>query len=150
MVHTLGMQEAFGYVLFTAVGVGVLTALLSLFVRNKAYDDIGKGGFFKEDDKGFRRPEPGSALDLAERDEEIRQMLTARNARHTASGHGEIVDIEAELQRLIAPQIDPALREEIRELVVAKNARRMRKGLEPLDIDEEVERQVRAFEGGGA
>ena len=83
-------------------------------------------------------------MNVAERDDEIRQMLIARNARREAAGR-ETVDVETELARLVAPatEIDPALREEIRELVVAKNARRERKGLEPLDVDAEVERQIR-------
>ena len=97
-------------------------------------------------DKGSAPP-AGAASD-AERDDEIRQLLTARNARRAAAGR-ETVDVEAELARLVRPavEVDPALREEIRELVVAKNARRVRKGLEPLDVEAEVERQVRELGG---
>jgi hypothetical protein len=138
------VQDAFIYVVVGAVVVGAICAVIGLVMSGKAYDDIGKGIFFKDSD-GPRVPEPGSArVNAAERDDEIRQMLTARNARREAAGR-ETVDIETELARLVAPktEIDPALRAEIRELVVAKNARRVRKGLEPLDIDEEVERQVR-------
>jgi len=136
------VQEAFGYVLFGTIGVSVVAAIVSLFLRGKAYDDIGKGGFFKEDDDGVRRPKPGSPVDLAERDAEIRQMLTARNARHAATGTGEIVDVEAELARLIAPVIDAELEAEIREFVVRRNERRVSKGQEPLDVDAEVARRI--------
>lgn len=38
----------------------------------------------------------------------------------------------------------PAVRdEEIREHVVARNARRVRAGEDPLDVDEEIERRIR-------
>jgi hypothetical protein len=38
---------------------------------------------------------------------------------------------------------DAALREEVRQLVVAGNERRMRRGREPLDVEAEVDRQLR-------
>lgn len=131
------LQDAFVYVLFGVVIVGVLIAIGTLFLREDAYDQIGKGGFYEADDpKGG-----GGSVNVAERDEEIRQMLAARNARREAAGKAP-VDIEQELSRLVAPNIDAALREEIREHVVARNARRVRRGKEPLDVDSEVERQI--------
>jgi hypothetical protein len=133
------MQDAFVYVLFGVVIVGVLVAVYTLFLSEDTYDQIGRGGFFK-DDAGGGGSGSGS-VNIAERDEEIRQMLTARNARRTAAGL-EPVDIEDELSRLVAPTIDAALREEIREHVIARNARRVRRGQEPLDVDTEVERQI--------
>ena len=42
---------------------------------------------------------------------------------------------------------DPALREEVRQLAVARNERRLRQGKEPLDVDAEVERQLRDLGG---
>jgi hypothetical protein len=133
------LQDAFVYVLFGTVGVGVLVAIWTFVISSDTYDQIGKGGFFRDDEAARR---PSTAINVAERDEEIRQMLTARNARREAAGL-EAVDVEDELARLIAPNIDEALREEIREHVVARNNRRVRKGQEPLDVDAEVERQVR-------
>jgi hypothetical protein len=129
------MQDAFGYVLFGVVGVGVLLALGTLFLRKSTYEQIGEGGFFKED------PVAGPAGDDPFRDEEIRQLLRARNARHTVSG-GEIVDVEDELARLTAPAMDPALVEEIREFVIKRNERRVAKGQAPLDVEAEVARRV--------
>ena len=38
---------------------------------------------------------------------------------------------------------DSALREEVRQLVVARNERRVRRGEDPLDVEVEVERQLR-------
>ena len=135
--HTVGMQDAFGYVLFGVVGVGVLLALGTLFLRKSTYEQIGAGGFFKEDPA----TRPAAAESDPFRDEEIRQMLTARNARHTLSG-GDIVDVEDELARLTAPAVDAALVAEIREFVVKRNERRIARGQEPLDVEAEVARRV--------
>jgi hypothetical protein len=54
--------------------------------------------------------------------------------------------VEAEVAALMAgPAVprDDALRDEVRQLVEARNERRMRRGEEPLDVDAEVERQLR-------
>jgi hypothetical protein len=140
------MQEAFGIVIFAVVGISVVLAVVSLFFRGHTYDQIGRGGI--GDDREIRpaRAAPGGAVDLGERDDEIRQMLAARNARHAARGEAAL-DVEAELARLTAPAVDPALRQEIRELVIARNSRREAKGQPPLDVDSEVERQVRDLGG---
>jgi len=63
-------------------------------------------------------------------------------------------ELTAELQAaslLVAPSLggDIGLREEVRQLVVARNERRMRKGEKPLDVDAEVERQLRELENLG-
>ena len=62
-------------------------------------------------------------------------------------GRGEpALDIDAEVARLLAPAPssghDPGLTKEVRQLVVARNERRGRQGLEPLDVDAEVERTL--------
>jgi hypothetical protein len=82
-----------------------------------------------------------------ERDEEIRQMLQARNARRIRQGK-EPLDMEAEMAALARPAIDPGLAGEIRQLVVARNARRARQGKEPLDVEAEVERRLRDLADG--
>ena len=139
------MQEAFGIVIFAVVGISVVLAVVSLFFRGRTYDQIGRGGI--GDDREIRPAAPsGGHVDLGERDDEIRQMLTARNARHAARGEASL-DVEAELARLTAPAVDPALREEIRELVIARNSRREAKGQPPLDVDAEIERQIRDLGG---
>jgi hypothetical protein len=52
--------------------------------------------------------------------------------------------VDAELDSLTRSSgADPALRDEVRQLVVARNERRLRHGEEPLDVDTEVERQLR-------
>lgn len=143
IVHTVRMQDAFAYVLFATVGVGIVAALIAFAMSGGAYDQIGKGGLFREDDDWKASSSGGSGpVDLVERDAEIRQMLEARNARRAAAGR-ETVDVEEELSRLTAPVIDDELRAEIRAHVVARNHRRVARGQEPLDVDAEVERQIR-------
>ena len=137
------MQDAFGIVIFAVVGISVVLALVSLLYRGRSYDEIGRGGIGDDREIG---PAAGGAVDVGERDAEIRQMLAARNARAAARGEPEL-DVEDELQRLTAPAVDPALREEVRELVIARNARREAKGQPPLDVEAEVERQLREFGG---
>lgn len=139
------MQDAFGYVIIGVAVVGGLVAVLSLFTNGKIYEQIGRGGLSLNED-GPPKPQPGGAVYDAERDAEIRQMLTAKNARRAARGEEE-QDVDAEMAELKRPQIDAALRAEIRELVVARNSRRMARGREPLDVDAEVERQIAQLSG---
>jgi hypothetical protein len=140
------MQEAFGIVIFAVVGISVVLAVVSLFFRGRTYDQIGRGGIGDDREMGRARSGPASGRDVdpAERDAEIRQMLAARNARAAARGEAEL-DVEEELQRLTAPAVDPALREEVRELVVARNRRREARGEAALDVEAEVDRQLREF-----
>ena len=144
------MQDAFAYVLFAVVAVGILGAIASLFLSGGAWEQIGKGGFFEEP-KGSKGTgggggEPTSAAGLAERDDDIRQMLEARNARRAARG-GEVVDVEDELARLTAPVFDDSLRQEVRDMVLARNNRLVARGKPPLDVESEVERRVRELGG---
>lgn len=50
---------------------------------------------------------------------------------------------ESELLKQEPPAADVTLRDEVRQLVVARNERRARRGQEPLDVEQEVERQLR-------
>jgi hypothetical protein len=43
--------------------------------------------------------------------------------------------------------VDPGLEAEIRSLVAARNLRLVRRGHEPLDVEAEVQRQVRDLTG---
>jgi hypothetical protein len=98
---------------------------------------------------GSDRPagETTPAMAAGERDEEIRQMLEARNARRVRQGR-EPLDLEAEMAALARPAIDPGLAREVRDLVIARNARRARQGKEPLDVEAEVERRLRELADG--
>src|SRR4051812_16684979 len=128
------MEGAFAIVLFVVVGVAAVAALWALATSRGSYDQIGRGGFFKDD--APPRPE--------EREAEIRQMLAARNARRAARGEAP-ADIDEELRALPAPvaAADPELREEIRTLVKATNARRAARGEPPLDVEAEIDRRLR-------
>ena len=144
------MQEAFGTVIFVVVGIGAVIAIVSLFGRGRLYDDIGRGGLSIGEDRDMRPRAPGqpAPVSAAERDDEIRQMLEARNARRAAQGR-PTVDVEAELAELTrpAPVTDPEILEEVRALVQARNARRIARGEEPLDVDAEIARQLRDLPG---
>ncbi len=147
MGHTEGMQEAFGVVLFVVVGVAVVAAIYAAAGSGRLYGQIGRGGLsLDRDDDHARASAPAASRAVA--DEEIRQMLTARNARRAARGE-DTLDIDSEMARLTAPSvaIDSELEGEIRALVVARNQRRERQGKPALDIEEEVRRQITRLAG---
>ena len=136
------MQSAFGTVVLVVCGVGVAGAIAALLLSRRTWDQYGRDHLLME-----REPSrPAGAPAAADRDEEIRQMLQARNARRRRRGEPE-VDIDQELGRLTAPLVDDELRAEIRDLVIARNHRRRRQGKPPLDVEAEVEREISALSG---
>jgi hypothetical protein len=137
-------------VIFIVVGIAAVIAVISLFGRSRLYDDIGRGGLSIGEDRDVR-PRAGAApapVSAAERDDDIRQMLEARNARRAAQGR-PTVDVEQELAELTRPAAatDPEILEEVRSLVEARNARRIARGKEPLDVEAEIARQLRDLPG---
>src|SRR5918996_728221 len=71
--------------------------------------------------------------------------LGAGNALDRVGKGGEALDVDAEVQKLLAadtagPSLgeDRALRDEVRQLVIARNERRQRQGKEPLDVEREI------------
>jgi hypothetical protein len=134
------MHGAFGTVLWVVCITGLVIALVALISSRKTWEDFGKDGLLL-DSEISRGPAAGSAAASRERDQEIRQMLAARNARRLRRGE-QPLDVELELSRLTAPQVDPELRSEIRDLVIARNYRRARAGNPPLDVEAEVEREI--------
>jgi hypothetical protein len=145
--NNLPMQQAFGTVVWVVSGVGLLAALAGLFFSGKTWEEYGRNRLVRDtdDSRAAGRVPIGSAARL-ERDMEIRQLLDARNTRRVRRGEAP-VDVEAELARLTAPQIDSELRSEIRDLVVARNHRRMRAGKPPLDVEAETEREIARLTG---
>ena len=136
------MEDAFGYVLFAVVVIGSIVAVISL--KGDRYDHIGRGGLFE--DEGGRT---GSRAETppAVRDEEVRQMVEAANARRVARGEAPR-DVGEEIRRLGGPsRADPALEAEVRDMVIARNARRARRGEAPLEVEDEVRRQLRDLMG---
>ena len=145
------LQGAFGIVLFVVVALAIIVAIVSLLTRSRIYEQIGRGGLSLNEDRaaGVDAAEPTGRLSPAaleqERQEEIRQMLQARNERRARRGEAPL-DVESELARLTATaptRTDPQLAEEVRQLVIARNERRARQGLAPLDVDDEVARELR-------
>lgn len=150
------LQGAFGVVLFVVIALAVVVAVVSLLTRSRIYEQIGRGGLSLNED---RSTGSGAAADATgplapatlerERDDEIRQMLEARNERRARRGQAPL-DVEAELARLTssAPaETDPQLAEEVRQIVIARNERRARQGKAPLDVEDEVARQLRELSG---
>ena len=145
MRKTYEVHAAFGTVLWVVCICGAVIAVVSLIRSGKTWEDFGKGRFLL-DSEVPRGPQPGSAAAAFERDDEIRQLLEARNERRRRRGEAPL-DVEQELGRLTAPLVDPALRAEIRELVIARNHRRVRAGKAPLDVDAEIEREIAGLSG---
>ncbi|MGZ4268856.1 MAG: hypothetical protein ACXVSX_06555 [Solirubrobacteraceae bacterium] len=142
------MQAAFGIVLVCVVIVAALAALAGWLAQgDSAYDQIGRGGLSLRDGADAPVREDPPAVAAAVRDEEIRQMLEARNARRARQGRAPL-DVDAELRALERPAPDPALAAEVRQLVLARSARRVRQGKEPLDVEAEVARRLRDLESG--
>ncbi len=164
MSNNPSMQAAFPLVLFGSIGLFVLLGVLSTLMRRNLHDQIGQGGLFVGEDTfgggsagpgwagGAPPPDPwGEGVGLesdAERELEIRQMLTARSERLVRSGQAPL-DVDAELARLMRSEAggvggghDAALTAEVRQLVLARNERRRRQGLEPLEVEAEVHRTL--------
>jgi len=54
--QTVGVQEAFGIVLFGVIVVASIVAIGTLFVRGQAYEQIGKGGLSLRDEEPRKEP----------------------------------------------------------------------------------------------
>jgi hypothetical protein len=138
----VAVHTAFNDVIWIVCGLGLVVALFTLFSSGKTWSEYGKHALLLERDiAATERSGSGSAAALRERDEEIRQMLEASNARRARRGEAPL-DVEAELRRLTAPSIDAALAQEIRDMVLARNYRRARRGEAPLDVEAEVAREI--------
>ena len=68
---------------------------------------------------------------------------TPRAQRTAGAGHRRRARAAARARGAPAPTgHDPGLVEEVRQLVVARNERRARQGLEPLDVEAEIARTL--------
>jgi hypothetical protein len=145
------VQSAFPIVVFGAVALSVVMSIVFLVSRGSTYDQIGQGGLMPERDPGGGPGGAGgdSPAGRAERELEIRQMLSARSARLVGRGQPAL-DIDAEVARLLDPAQasghEAGVAVEVRQLVVARNERRVRQGLEPLDVESEVTRTLAEFQ----
>lgn len=147
------IENGLSFAVFGAVALSVLMSIAFLVTRGgggSAYDRIGEGGISRESDYGgASAPAHDSPAARAEREREIRQMLSARSERLVRRGQPAL-DVEAELARLLDAEQggrasnshDPELEAEVRQLVLARNERRIRRGQEPLDVDAEIARTL--------
>jgi hypothetical protein len=133
------VEDAFGTLVFVVAAVGAVIAIITLVGSARSYRQIGGGGLTRDSDGGPAGAPPSAD---SERDEEIRQMLEARNVRRERRGEAP-VDVDAELETLGRPVVDAGLRAELRDLVVARNHRLVRAGKPPLDVEAEVQRRIR-------
>jgi hypothetical protein len=142
------MADALGIVIVAVVIVAALVAVGTLVTSSSTYDQIGRGGLSLRDgsDRPAREPLASGAVAARERDDEIRQLVEARNERRRRRGL-EPVDVDEAIRELERPAIDRALEDEVRALVIARNERRARRGREPLDVEAEVARELRELGG---
>lgn len=136
----MGVQSAFGIVIFSVVGISGLIAIATfVFGGAPPHSTIG-GNAFTVADAG---PETAEM-----REDDVRQMLEARNQRRIARGESP-GDVDAELRDLLAPQQDRALDgevlAEVQAIVSARQARRRRRGRPEGDFDAEVDELVRSI-----
>jgi len=138
-----GIQASFGPVLWIVTGCSFVVACWWLLSSGKQWKDYGRSHLVMDRDAPPRPGDgaSGSPAATRERDDEIRELLEARNARRARRGEAP-VDVEAELRRLTAPLIDSDIRAEIRDLVIARNYRRARAGKPALDVEAEIEREI--------
>jgi hypothetical protein len=125
------VQDALPIVIVAVVVVAGVVAIAMLLLSQGSYDHIGRS------DMTFDRDAAKDPF----RDEEIRQLLEATNARRAARGRPPL-----DLTALEGPP-DDELRAEIRAFVESRNARRIARGQEPLDVEAEVERRLRGQDG---
>ena len=142
-----------GDVILIVVFVALPIAAIAFAGAGAVYREIGKGAFAMDHDLQPARGR-GATEQVSQQvqEAEIRQMLEAKAYRQAERGE-PVLDVEAEMAKLLAPKVDvsadPALIEEVRQLVVARNERRLRRGKEALDVEAEIARQLRDLEGLG-
>jgi HAMP domain-containing protein len=124
-------------VLIVVVFAGVV-ALYTVLTSGHAYREIGKGGM----DVPPAAATPSATPPPEDRDEEIRELIEARNALRARRGEPAL-DVDDELATLTGAVPTDELRDELRALVEARNRRRERAGLQPLPVAAEIERRLR-------
>jgi hypothetical protein len=139
----------FGLVVVGVVVLGLLVAVVCGLTGRDVYDRIGRGGLGT--DGRSPGPAPTAGGPPEDRDEEIRQMLGARHdllarrARDDDATAAPATPAPDQPPTRTDPPVpaDPGLADELRQLAVARNVRRLRQGLDPLDVDAEVARRLR-------
>ncbi|HEY8467216.1 MAG TPA: hypothetical protein VIL04_10470 [Solirubrobacterales bacterium] len=142
----LAITSGEAILIVSLIAVPVAAVSFAVGARN-ALRQVGRGPLSIDQDPPAR-PDPSGPEGQRVREAELRQLLEGKAYRQARRGE-PVLDVEVELERLLAdgadpprPQADDALRAEVRSLVIARNERRVRMGKEPLDVDAEVERQL--------
>jgi hypothetical protein len=156
MVAAIEISSGMAMALITIVVLPI--AAISFACSGRAWRGVGGGRFSIEQAPPPARPEAGAEVDRALQETEARQMLEAKAYRRRQRGESAEIDVDAEVARLLdlgaeadGGGHDEELRAEVRALVIARNERRARRGEEPLDVEEETDRQLAdliGFEGG--
>ena len=148
-----------GEVILIIVLAAIPIALAHLRARAPAtrFDQIGKGQFAVEFDSDLppaitddsaaaprRRPARPRSARCSRRRPTGSAPAARRRSTSTPSSRG----CSSEPRRR-ASRPTRSCATEVRQLVVARNERRVRQGKEPLDVDAEVERQLRELENLG-
>jgi len=139
------VQSAFGIVIFTVVALsGVIAIGTFLFGGQPPHSSIGGNAFSATTgDPGVESPEM--------REDEVRQMLEARNRRRIARGEAP-GDIDAEMRELLSnaqtEDVDNDVRAEVEAIIAARQARRRRKGRPEGDFQAEVDELIRTIANG--
>ena len=143
---------ALSYVVFGAVAFSLLMSLLFLVTGNgeSLYDQIGAGGLSREGEHAGGAPAPTPPPSTP--------SASARSARCCArAANGSCARasrrwISTPRSRACWPhtvharaRTSPAPLLEVRQLVVARNERRQRRGLEPLDVESEMRVRWRSW-----
>lgn len=127
--------------------MGAVVGLVSALSSRRGYSDVGAGPFAVDRQ---RHSQAGQGVNLAEAEDEIRQLVKAKSDRRTARGEAPL-DVEAEvaaqLKQLQGDPGDDDLREEVRQLVIARNERRLARGEQALDVEAEVARELERLSG---
>ena len=149
---SLSTGEVILIIVLVAIPIALATFVLG---AGNALKQIGKGQFAVEFDSDLPQRITDSAASSSgqAREAEIRQMLEAKAYRQRPAARRRSTSTPSSAgcspSGRRGPGVDPGLAEEVRQLVVARNERRIRQGKEPLDVDQEVERQLRELENLG-
>ena len=151
----IAISSGMAMALITVVVLPV--AAISFARSGRAWQGLGGGRFSIEQAPPPVRSEAPAEVDRALQETEARQMLEAKAYRRRRRGESCEIDVDAEVARLLDLDAeasgggrDEELRAEVRALVIARNERRARRGEEPLDVEEETDRQLAdliGFEG---
>lgn len=132
-------------VVYATTAVYIASGLLSMLTAPNGYDQVGQGGLVGGKEERSAGVDPRARAqrliaEQAEREDDARQMLQARNERRARRGEPTL-DVEVELARLqwlddgLLQSPDAEVIDEIRQLMLLRNERRTAQGLEALDVD---------------